>query len=98
LGLGDFVLVRLEDLELYLMWMEKVENEVVKDKHYEFFFKLHIQWWVPVKKRARNDKELYQDCWVSKWKCHLAYLKQWLTCHLFYSHFLLKVMSQSIAL
>jgi hypothetical protein len=23
-------------------------------------------------KGANNDKNLYQDCWVSKWKCNLT--------------------------
>jgi hypothetical protein len=42
--------------------MGKVENEVVKDEHFENFRHFHIQWWVSVKKGARNDKELYHDC------------------------------------
>jgi hypothetical protein len=32
LGLGDFVLMKLGDLELYPMWIGRVESEVVKDE------------------------------------------------------------------
>ncbi len=56
LGLGDFVLMKPAELELYPMWMGRVENEVVKDEHSENFRHLHIQWWVLVKKGARNDR------------------------------------------
>jgi hypothetical protein len=28
-------------------------------------------------KKTRNDKKLYQDCWMNKWKCNLANPKQW---------------------
>jgi hypothetical protein len=30
-----------------------------------------------VRKGARNDRKLYQDYWVSKWKCNLVDPKQW---------------------
>jgi hypothetical protein len=30
-----------------------------------------------VNKGTKNDKELYQDCWLSKWKCNLVDKKQW---------------------
>jgi hypothetical protein len=36
--------------------MGKVENEVVKDEQVENFKHLHIQWWLLVKKGARNDR------------------------------------------
>jgi hypothetical protein len=32
---------------------------------------------MPVNKGTKNDKELYQDCWLSKWKCNLVDPKQW---------------------
>jgi hypothetical protein len=57
--------------------MGRANNEVVKDKHFQNFRHLHIQWWVHVKKGAKNDRELYQDCWVIKWKCNLTDPKQW---------------------
>ncbi len=28
-------------------------------------------------KRRKNDRKLYPDCWVSKWKCNLVDPKQW---------------------
>jgi hypothetical protein len=33
LGLANFVLVRFIDLKLYLAWMGRAENEVIKDEH-----------------------------------------------------------------
>jgi hypothetical protein len=57
--------------------MGKANNEVVKDEHFENFRHLHIQWWVRVKKGTKNDRKLYQDYWVIKWKCNLADPKQW---------------------
>jgi hypothetical protein len=55
----------------------RVENEVVKDEQPKNFRRLHIQWWMPMKKGAENDRELYQDYWVNKWKCNLVDPKQW---------------------
>jgi hypothetical protein len=26
---------------------------------------------------AKNDEKLYHNCWLSKWKCNHANLKQW---------------------
>jgi hypothetical protein len=49
----------------------------VKDEQSNNFKHLHIQWWVLVKKGAKNDKQLYQDYWVNKWKSNLASPKQW---------------------
>jgi hypothetical protein len=56
LGLGDFVLVRLVDLDLCPMWMGRIESEVVKDEEFDNFGHVHIQCWVPMRKRARNDR------------------------------------------
>jgi hypothetical protein len=72
LGLSNFILVKLANLKLYLVWMGKVEIKVVKDEHCKIFKHLHIEWWALVKKGARNDRELYWDCWMNKWKCNLA--------------------------
>ncbi len=30
-----------------------------------------------VNKGTKKHKELYQDCWLSKWKCNLVDPKQW---------------------
>ncbi len=49
----------------------------MKDEQSNHFKHLHIQWWVLVKKGAKNDKQLYQDYWVNKWKSNLASPKQW---------------------
>ncbi len=58
LGIGDFVLVRLANPKLYPMWMERAEREVVKDEQFDNFKHVHIQWWVPIKKR----KEIIHHC------------------------------------
>jgi len=29
------------------------------------------------RKGAKNDEELYHNCWLSKWKCNHVYPKQW---------------------
>jgi hypothetical protein len=57
--------------------MGRMESDIVKDGQSKKFKHVHIQWWVLVKKGTNNDRELYQDCWVSKWKCNLANPKQW---------------------
>ncbi len=72
LGLGDFIPVRLANLELYLVWMERTKNEIMKDEEFANFKHVHIQWFVPMKKGARNEKKLYLNCWVNKWKCNLV--------------------------
>jgi hypothetical protein len=56
--------------------MGRTESDIVKDEQSENFKHVHIQWWVLVKKKAKNDRELCQDCWVSKWICNLANPKQ----------------------
>jgi hypothetical protein len=35
----------------------RVENEVVKDEQPRNFRHLHIQWWMPMKKGATNDRK-----------------------------------------
>jgi hypothetical protein len=32
----------------------------MKDEQFENFRHIHIQWWVLVKKKVKNDRELYQ--------------------------------------
>jgi len=46
LGLGDFVLVRHVDTDLYCVDRGKGKNEVVKDEQSDNFKHVHIQWWV----------------------------------------------------
>jgi hypothetical protein len=66
-------MVRLANLELYHVWMWRAKNDVVKDDQYDNFKHVHIQWWVQLKKGARNDRKLL----LNKWKCNLANWKQW---------------------
>ncbi len=37
LNVGDFVLVRPHDLDLVLLWMERIECDVIKDDESEYF-------------------------------------------------------------
>jgi hypothetical protein len=46
----------------------------VKNEHYR---KVLVQW-VLVKRGVKNQKTLYKDCWVAKWKCNLEDPKYWL--------------------
>jgi hypothetical protein len=57
--------------------MGRVESDVIKDQENENHRKVYVQWWVPVRKGSMNDEELYHNCWLSKWKCNHANLKQW---------------------
>jgi len=56
LGIGNFVLVKLADPKLYLVWIGRVENEVAKDQRFNIFnmfiFNGGCQW----KKKTRNDR------------------------------------------
>jgi len=42
LGLGDFIPVRFANVELYLVWMERTKNEVMKDEEFANFKHVHI--------------------------------------------------------
>jgi hypothetical protein len=46
--------------------MGKAENDVVRDQENENYMKVYVQWWVLVKKRTKNDEELYHNCWLNK--------------------------------
>jgi hypothetical protein len=50
LNVGDFVLVRLHDLDLVPFWMGRVKGDVIKDEDNEYFKMAKVQWWVLVKK------------------------------------------------
>ncbi len=50
----------------------RVESEVVNAEQPKNFRHPHIQWWMPMKKGTKNDRKLYQDYWVNKWKCNLV--------------------------
>lgn len=57
--------------------MGRAKNDVVRELDYENYRKIHVQWWVLLKKGVKNDEELYCDHWLSKWKCNLGDPKQW---------------------
>jgi hypothetical protein len=62
LFVGNFVFMRPADLKVYPMWMGRVECDVVRDQENENYRKVYVQWWVPMKKGAKNDEELYHNC------------------------------------
>jgi hypothetical protein len=72
---GNFVFVQSTDPIVYPMWMGKAESDVVKDQDNANYRKVYVQWWVPMKKGAKNDEELYHNYWLNKWKCNNP--KQW---------------------
>jgi hypothetical protein len=76
LFVGNFVFVQPLDLTVYPMWMGRVESDVARDKKNENY-KVFVQWWVLVRKEAKNDEELYHNCWLRKWKNNHVDLKQW---------------------
>ncbi len=73
LNVGDFMLVRMHDLDLVPLWMGKVEGDVIKNEESEYFKMVRVQSWVLVKKGSNLDEQhMYEDCWNGKWKCNLA--------------------------
>jgi hypothetical protein len=76
---GDFVFIKLHDHDLVPIWMGKTQGDVVKNEESAFLKMVKVQWWVPMKKGKKLDKQhLYEDCWNGKWKCNFADLEQWL--------------------
>jgi hypothetical protein len=67
LFVGNFVLVQLSDPIVNHVWMKRAKIDVVKDQENENYIKVYVQWWVPMRKGAKNDEELYHNCWLSKW-------------------------------
>jgi hypothetical protein len=53
---GNFVLVRPHDLFLVLVWLARIQSDVVKDDQNEFFKMVRVQWWVLVKKGSNSDE------------------------------------------
>jgi len=76
LFIGNFVLVQHLDLTIYLVWMERAKSDVVRDQKNENY-KVYVQWWVPMRKGANNDEELYHNCGLNKWNCNHVNPKQW---------------------
>ncbi len=50
---SNFVLVQPSNLIVYLVWMGRVESDVIKDQEDEDYRKVHVQWWVFVRKGAK---------------------------------------------
>jgi hypothetical protein len=40
---SNFVLVRLSNLTVYLVWMGRAESDVIKDQENENYRKVHVQ-------------------------------------------------------
>jgi hypothetical protein len=57
--------------------MGRVESDIVRNQENENYRKAYVQWWDPMRKEAKNDEELYHNCWLRKWKCNHADPKQW---------------------
>jgi hypothetical protein len=57
--------------------MGRAKSDVVKDEENDNYKKVYVQWWVPMKKGAKNDEELYYNCWSSQWKCNHVNPKKW---------------------
>jgi hypothetical protein len=49
--------IMYEITDLRIFSNGRVENEVMKDEQPRNFKHLHIQWWMPMKKGAKNDRE-----------------------------------------
>jgi hypothetical protein len=58
--------------------MGKAKSDIIKDQENANHRKVHVQWWVLVRKGTKNDEELYYNWWFNKWKCNHADPKQWL--------------------
>jgi hypothetical protein len=58
---GDFIFNHSFDPIGYLVWMGRMYNDVVKDGNDKHYKMVHVQWWVPYKKKIHNNVELYQD-------------------------------------
>jgi len=73
----NFLFVQFANPIVYPMWMGRAEIDVVRNQENDNYRKVYVQWWVPMRKGANNDEELYHNCWLSKWKCNHADPKQW---------------------
>ncbi len=77
LFVGNLIFVWHVDLTVYPMWMGRAESDVVRDQENENYKNVYVQWWVPMRKGAKNDEELYHTCWLNKYKCNHIDPKQW---------------------
>jgi hypothetical protein len=56
----------LANLKIYHLWMGRAKSDVVKEYENKNYRNVYVQQWVLVKKGAKNDEELYHNCWLSK--------------------------------
>jgi hypothetical protein len=49
---GDFILTHPCEPKMYPIWMGRTHSDVMKDGNNEHYLMMHVQWWVPFKKRA----------------------------------------------
>jgi len=63
----------------------RAESDVVRDQENENY-EVYVQFWVPMRLGAKNDEELYHNCWLSKWNSNHADPKQWveISCVMFF--------------
>jgi len=69
---GNFFLACPSGPKMYLIWMWRAHSDLVKDVNDEHYRMVHVQWWVPFKKRTHNNAQLYWGYWEGKWKCNLS--------------------------
>jgi hypothetical protein len=60
-----FVLVRPSDPIVYHVWTGRAKNDIIQEN--ENHRKVHVQWLVLARRGAKNDEELYHNCWLNKW-------------------------------
>ncbi len=72
-----FILAHPFDPKVYLVWMGRAHNDVLKDGNDNHYRMVHVQWWTPCKKGACNNLDLYQDCWQGRWNQNLVDPMQW---------------------
>jgi hypothetical protein len=68
--LGDFVLVRPSDPDLYPIWMGRALTAVQLDRSHPQYGQFQIRYWRPTKGRKKiSDHDRYKGAWDSKWEC-----------------------------
>jgi len=68
--LGDFVLVRPSDPDLYPVWMGRALTAVQLDRSHPQYGQFQIRYWRPTKGRKKiSDHDRYKGAWDSKWEC-----------------------------
>jgi hypothetical protein len=47
--------------------MGKAESDVVSDQENENYRKVYVQWWVPMRKGAKNDEDTRRKTSIFNW-------------------------------